>query len=174
MYTLAGVTAMVNAKSPMPAQRRVSGINTPKAPNNSKPPEINTTFRGQGILGGTIRISTSVAIKCATPPTKNQRNTNPSPMRFIRDTTPPSVANARTDSAYPYRCELQSASNTPLAMAAVVADCIALEVNRSAQNESDEDSKKPLHRSSSALTRRRCTAESARSSSHPSANATPT
>jgi hypothetical protein len=113
MYTLAGVTAMVNAKRPMPAQRRVSGINTPKAPNNSKTPEINTTSRGQGILGGTIRISTSVAMKCAIPPTKNHRNTNPSPMRFIRDTTVPSVANARTDSTYPYRCELQSASNTP-------------------------------------------------------------
>jgi len=72
---LAGVTAMVSKNSPMPAARRVTGIKMPTAPNSSNTPLIKTAARGQGMDGGTIRISSSVSEKCATPPIMNHKNT---------------------------------------------------------------------------------------------------
>ena len=43
--------------------------------------ELNAAA-GHGITGGTMRISTSVSEKCATPPNRNHRNTKIKPMRF--------------------------------------------------------------------------------------------
>src|SRR5271154_2474315 len=72
---LAGVMAMVRMNSPRPAARRVAGIKIPAAPNNSNTPLISTIARGIGKPGGTMRISMSVAAKCAMPPIRNHRNT---------------------------------------------------------------------------------------------------
>ncbi len=70
----------------MPAARRVAGIRIPAAPNNSNTPLNSTAALGQGMAGGTMRISMSVAVKCAMPPIKNHRHTAVRPMRFnIRD-----------------------------------------------------------------------------------------
>src|SRR5277367_4972401 len=83
---LAGVTAIVRMKRPMPAARRVAGIKIPAAPNNSNTPLISTAALGHGMAGGIMRISMSVAVKCATPPIKNHRNTALRPIRFnVRD-----------------------------------------------------------------------------------------
>jgi hypothetical protein len=46
-------------------------------PSNSKAPLTSTTACGQGMNGGTMRISTSVATKWAMPPIRNQRKTKP-------------------------------------------------------------------------------------------------
>jgi len=52
------------------------------APNNSNTPVISTVARGHGIAGGTMRISTSVSEKCATPPNRNHKNTRITPIRL--------------------------------------------------------------------------------------------
>src|SRR5271165_2853152 len=87
---LAGVTAIVRRTRPMPAARRVAGIKMPAAPSNSNTPLTSTAALGQGMAAGTMRISISVAVKCAMPPIKNHRHTAVRPMRFnIRDAMHP-------------------------------------------------------------------------------------
>ena len=83
MVMLAGVTAMVSANKPMPAAVRVDAIKRPAAPSSSNKPLIRTAPRGQGMYGGTMRISRSVNAKCAMPPTKTHKNTNPRANRYI-------------------------------------------------------------------------------------------
>jgi hypothetical protein len=49
----------------------------PAVPSSSKAPLTNTAARGKGTAGGTIRISSCVAAKCATPPMANHKRRTP-------------------------------------------------------------------------------------------------
>ena len=59
----AGVTARVSADNPHPAERRVRRHRRQAAPANSMTPLTSTVDLGQGIQGGTMRITRSVATK---------------------------------------------------------------------------------------------------------------
>ena len=63
----------------MPASRRVGRHSSPAAPSSSSTPLTSTAARGQGIQGGTMRISVSVKTKCAIPPIANHRKTKAIP-----------------------------------------------------------------------------------------------